>query len=396
MDWDNSTELTPLSQRHLIKLEIKSFLNPDITENISEYVFEILDQECQVYRSCDLCSLPPDDFCQFITERFTVRSYYLSCLLQKISSGQVVNLQQITPLFGDFNLNTETVIRNFLRSESCQKTQDLEVFFRAGKFTCINDDMGRSKNSILKKKIFDPADINQKKKAHGVGLYTTRDITAAKSYLHKSYNTAYPVSISAIFIKPGVNILSLQSNSAFSRFLRQHHPTFEEEIKSDIRNDRCYLENCLYIMSSSDTKCGYTLIKSPEIVAKVSPYDPTMLTKIHIPFSSQEINSYKMQPKLMASLVHSEYIKDDFVQVEPDSAKLLLPIFRYVTAHKKETLRLEIEFHHKQSSEAHPGKKYKFFTTINGQNYKIRPSARRYETSRDFSSPEFHVQYKLP
>ncbi|USE33805.1 hypothetical protein [Endozoicomonas sp. SCSIO W0465] len=363
-------------------------------------LLDILDDECQTLRGHEIECLSQEDISTFISDRFKVRSNYLPQQFHDLASRKInLDLRTIS-LFTEFNITTEKAIRNFIQNENCPKTADTNIFFRAGKYTCVNDEMGRSRNSILKERFFEPQTINQKRKVYGIGLYSTPSIAAASRYLHQSYNKGSPVTILAISIKRDVNILSLINNSPFSLFLNQHYPTLKQAIVKDINQDICHIENCLYIMPAVDTPYGYTLIKSPEIIRKITPYDYTMLTKLHVPFSRDEISKYKMAPsptQLQSAKEQPEYIKHDFIEVNPDSVKSYLPINRYVTRHHP-VISSELRGHsgkrHNQDdiNENH----YKFFTTIDGINYIIRPSARAYENCRDFSAPVFHVQYKIP
>ncbi|WBA79499.1 hypothetical protein [Endozoicomonas sp. GU-1] len=384
-----------LSQRRILLSQIRSFLKPEASEQAANILLDIINIECQTLRGHKIYLLSQEDISNFIFERFKVRSNYLLRKIENTLFRHINEDLRTISLFTEFNITTEMAIKSFIHSEYCPKTAGTNIFFRAGKFTCVNDEMGRSRNSILKEKIFDPKTINQQGQAHGIGLYSTPSIAAARGYLHKGYNKGNPITILAIFIKPDINILSLENDSPFSSFLDQRYPMFKKRIIKDIRHDKCHIENCLYITPAPETRYGYTLIKSPEIIRKVTPYDYSLLTKLHVPFSREEINGYKMTPRPMSAKLQPEYIKHDFIEVNPDSDKLYLPIYRYAARNRFASNR---EFRDKKCKPKNQEEickgNYKFFTTIDGINYLIRPSARQYELSRDFSSPVFHVQYK--
>ncbi|MBO9495426.1 hypothetical protein J7438_15210 [Thalassotalea sp. G20_0] len=395
MDTSETPLCCNLSQRSIILEKIRSFLKPDASEQAVNILLDIINNECKTLRSHEIYFLSQEDISTFIFDRFKVRSSYLLRQFQSTCFRDINEDLRTISLFTEFNITTEMAIKSFIHSEFCPKTAGRNIFFRAGKFTCVNDEMGRCRNSILKERIFDPQTINKEGQAYGIGLYSTPSIAAAKGYLDKSYNKGNPVTILAVFIKPNVNILSLRKNSPFSTFLDHRYPTFKNTVKEDIRQDKCHIENCLYIISAPETQFGYTLIKSPEIIRKVTPYDYTLLTKLHVPFSRDEISRYKMIPRPMSAKLQGEYIKHDFIGENPE-AKSRLPIYRYATRHRFATNRENQDHGCKSENQEEIEKNdYKFFTTINGVNYIIRPSARPYELCRDFSSPEFHVQYKL-
>ncbi len=396
MDTGETSFCSNLSQRSIILSQIRSFLKPDASEQAANILLDIINIECQTLRGHEIYFLSQEDISNFISDRFKVRSYYLLHQFENTCFKNINEDLRAISLFTEFNITTEMAIKSFIHSEYCPKTAGTNIFFRAGKFTCVNDEMGRCRNSILKEQIFDPKTINQQGQAYGIGLYSTPSIAAARGYLHKGYNKGNPVTIVAVFIKPDINILSLANGSPFSCFLDQRYPMFKKTIMKDIRQDKCHIENCLYIMPASETRYGYTLIKSPEIIRKVSPYDYSLLTKLHVPFSRDEISGYKMTPRPMSAKLQPEYIKHDLIEVTPDSDKSYLPIYRYAARNRFAT---NSEFRDNncksENQEEICENNYKFFTTIDGINYLIRPSARSYELFRDFSSPVFHVQYKL-
>lgn len=396
MDTGETPFCSNLSQRSIILSQIRSFLKPDASEQAVNILLDIINNECQTLRGHELYSLSQEDISSFISDRFKVRSYYLLHQFQDTCFRKINEDLRTISLFTEFNITTEMAIKHFINSEYPPKTAGLNVFFRAGKFTCPNDEMGRSRNSILKEKIFNPQTINRQGQAHGIGLYSTPSIAAARGYLHKGYNKGNPVTLLAVFIKPGTNILSLANNSPFSCFLDQRYPTVKNTILKDIRQDKCHIENCLFIMPASETRYGYTLIKSPEIIRKVTPYDYSLLTKLHVPFSRDEISEYKMTPRPMPATLQPEYIQHDFIEVTPDSDKSYLPIHRHAARNRfAANSKLRDKNGKSENQEEICENIYKFYTTIDGIYYLIRPSARPYELSRDFSSPVFHVQYKL-
>lgn len=391
MDTNETPFCCNLSQRSIILAKIRAFLKPYASEQAVNTLLDIINHECRTLRNREIYLLSQKDISAFIWDRFKVRSYYLINQFQTTCFRDINDDLRTISLFAEFNITTEMAIKSFIHSEFCPKTAGTNVFFRAGKFTCVNDEMGRCRNSILQERIFDPQTINKERRAYGIGFYSTPSIAAAKGYLDRSYNKGNPVTILAVFIKPDVNILSLRQGSPFSTFLDQRYPTLKNTVKEDIIQDKCYIENCLYVTSAAETRFGYTLIKSPEIIRKVTPYDYTLLTKLHVPFSCDEISRYKMIPRPMSAKLQGEYIKHDFIGENPE-AKFRLPIYRYATGHRFAINRENWGDDRKEEIDKND---YKFFTTINGVNYIIRPSARPYELSRDFSSPEFHVQYKL-
>ncbi len=399
MDTSETSLCSNLTQRRIILSEIQSFLTPDTSEQTVNVLFDVINDECRTLKGHEIYFLSQEEISKFIVDRFKVRSYYLISHYKHASFRNIDGHINTISIFTEFNITTEMAIRSFIHSEHCSKTARRNIFFRAGKFTCVNDEMGRSRNSVLKQQIFDPQTVNRHSRAYGIGLYSTPSIAEAKGYLHKGYNQGNPVTILAISIKPGVNILSLAHNSPFSCFLEQQFPGSKKTVLNDITRDKCHIENCLYIMPA--TQYGYTLIKSPEIIKKITPYDYTMLTKLFVPFSQVEISGYNMTPKRMTADLQSagisaEYIKHDLIEINPISDKSYLPIYRYATKHRFAMNSGFREFICKTENQQEVSENnHKFYTTIHGVKYTIRPSARPLEKSRDFSSPEFHVQFKI-
>lgn len=398
MEWMETETVSSncsLSQRK-VREEIRSILNPGVTEETLNSILEQLDHECLHINNRNLCSLELEEICSFLSERLSVRSYHSSSCVQSLCRGKAIGEQQLIRLFSDYPIKTELAIKHYMQSDYNHRTCGNNILFRAGKFTSPDDEMGRCRNTILKRRVFEPESVNIRLKVHGSGLYSTPDLRAAKGYLQKSYNIDHPIVILAIHIKVGQTLLDISGNGNFSRFLARNYTDLQGQIRSDIIKDKCYINNCIYIMAAKETECGYSLIKDPDSILKISPYDFSMLTKVHIPFTSEEIQKYNLRcQQLSSSTVTTENIGEYPIRDHPDHPKQLLPVYRYKTVFKRTLNKIDYQDRYNMSfNQNEDMNEYKFFTIINGERIRVRPTARPYENSRDFINPEFNIQYK--
>ena len=142
--------------------------------------------------------------------------------------------------------------------------------------------MGRIKNCKLGQLIFDQNQVNHKNARFGLGLYSAQSATDCWRYRKKSYNLNKPLTVLEMITAKDTDLVDYKSTSGQTE---QQPPSSDNSIQPKT------------IVKTTPGEC---LIKDPRCIINAKAFHPSMMTKIHIPYSTEEILTHRLRQKLIS------------------------------------------------------------------------------------------------
>lgn len=257
-----------------------------VSSSMLKLMARTLNQDCELLKACQLDQLIDLELMEFIRSRVTARAETAGGTAQKMLRNEPLSRDEMIRLFSPAYYDTAEAIALADDIER-HKTQKPPLrLYRVGAFTSNEDEMGRAKNHKLKLPIFEPGQANHQKAAYGYGLYTAGNATSCQSYLKAEYNKNKPVTL-----------LEITSNEEARVHESYASPFYSEK---DYETRAIAWGRCHAAKSIIKTKNGYFLIKDPECIKSVKAFHYSMDTKIHVPFTREEIHQHSLTPKIVS------------------------------------------------------------------------------------------------
>lgn len=242
-----------------------------------------LNKDCQQIKGCQLSDLSDVELLSFSKNQFKVRAKLHRGLTKKQLGKERLSEEEIVLLFSS-HLPQPPKERRPARRHT--KSGQL---YRLGAFTSNEDEMGRIKNCKLGQLIFDRNQVNHKSARFGSGLYSAQSATDCWRYRKKSYNLNKPLAVLEMITAKDTDLVDYKSTSGQT----------EQQPPSDNSNQPKTIVKT--------TQWEY-LIKDPRCIINAKAFHPSMMTKIHIPYSTEEILTHRLRQKLIS--------KEDFALLD--------------------------------------------------------------------------------
>lgn len=299
---------------------------PMISGNGLDIIYRRLNQECQILRRKSLEGLDDAGCEQFLKDRVSVRGSCSKGLVHRLSNEELSDVD-VSNIFDQYDINAETELARYVSDPRCEKTKGRTLqnpeaeethFYRVGAFTCENDEQGRVINSKLGRAVFKQDSVNHQGTAYGSGLYTAATKTGCEYFAHEPYNQGKKVVILEITPRPDLPLVGMISSFILPIFPRSNPMVFPGSNPSlfpgsnpsvasglprlgmqhsrplvlsgstyqAILNNQCHSVGVIYKANPD-----YRLIKDPSSIKKITAFHPNMETKVHIPFTFEQIVS---------------------------------------------------------------------------------------------------------
>ena len=233
-----------------------------------------LDKDCQQINGCPLNDLSDVDLLSFSKNQFKARAKLHKGSTRRRLGKERLNEEEIVLLFS-FHLPQPPKQRRPARRLP-------DRLYRLGAFTSNDDEMGRIKNCKLGQLIFDRNQVNHKSARFGPGLYSAQTATDCWRYRKKSYNQNKPLAVLEMITAKDTDLVNYHSTP------RQ---TGQQPAPADNNNQPKTIVK---------TAPGECLIKDPRCIVNARAFHPSMMTKIHIPYSTEEILTHRLRQKLIS------------------------------------------------------------------------------------------------
>ncbi len=252
-----------------------------------------LSRDCQQVKGCQLSELTYMELLTFSKNQIKTRT--------KLQNGEI--RQQIDPE----RLSENEMLLLFSTQipqppKSKKTTEYLTIpkrLYRVGTFTSNEDEMGRAKNHKLKRPIFEQSQVNQQEAKFGAGLYATQNATHCRKYRRKRYNLNKPLAILEMTTGTGINLVDYKN--AFEHSGRRLTDSNDKQGGTIVK-----------------TAPGELLVKDSGCIVSTKAFHPSMMTKVHIPFTREEILTHQLQRKTITP--------DDFARLEHTKTLHCCPI----------------------------------------------------------------------
>ncbi len=247
-------------------------LYPWYGDNTLWRISHYLNKDCQQIKGCELKDLNDIELLSFSKAQFKIRAKQhkgktgKQLLKAHLSEDEIVLL-----------LSTPFTQRPTERLRSKNHATP-ELLYRLGTFTSNEDEMGRLKNCKLNGWSFELSRINQQRARFGPGLYTAQNATHCHKYRSKHYNLNKPMAMLEIATSGNTNLVDYKS----TRQLNGQEPV-------------CSADNQPWTIVK--TAPGEFLIKDARCITSTRAFHPSMMTKVHIPYTREEILNHRLQHK---------------------------------------------------------------------------------------------------
>lgn len=234
-----------------------------------------LNYDCQHVTGCQLSDLSDVELFKFIDRQITDRAKLHEDLTIKLLDKRFRLSEE------DIFLLFSTYLPQPSKKRMSRKRPFIpERLYRLGTFTSNKDEMGRVKNCKLDQLSFDQKQVNFKHAAYGPGLYTSRSAAHSRGYRSQQYNLNKPLAILEMTTSKDTSLVDFKSTSGYTG----------QRSSSDCGNQpRTIIK----------TNPLEFLVKDPLCIINVNAFHPSMLTKVHIPFSQEEIEAHQLQHKMI-------------------------------------------------------------------------------------------------
>lgn len=251
-------------------------LYPWYSDNNLWRLSHYLDKDCQQINGCPLSDLSDMELLSFSKNQFKTRSK-----LHKGSNGRQLDKERLSEeeLVHLFSLHLPQPPK---QRRPARRPTIPGRLYRLGAFTSNEDEMGRIKNCKLGQLIFDQTQVNHKNARFGLGLYSAQSATDCWRYRKKSYNLNKPLAILEMITAKDTDLVDYQGTSG---------QTEQQPPPADITNQPKTIVK---------TTPGERLIKDPRCIVNAKAFHPSMMTKIHIPYSTEEILTHRLRQKLIS------------------------------------------------------------------------------------------------
>ena len=251
-------------------------LYPWYSDNNLWRLSHYLDKDCQQINGCPLSKLSEVELLSFSKNQFKARTKLLKGSNRRLLDKERLSEEEIVLLFS-LHLPQPPKQRRPARRPTIPGR-----LYRLGAFTSNEDEMGRIKNCKLGQLIFDQTQVNHKSARFGLGLYSAQSATDCWRYRKKSYNLNKPLAVLEMITAKDTDLVDYQSTSG---------QTEQQPPPADISNQPKTIVK---------TTPGERLIKDPRCIINARAFHPSMMTKIHIPYSTEEILTHRLRRKLIS------------------------------------------------------------------------------------------------
>lgn len=231
-----------------------------------------LNKDCLQIKGCELRDLSDIELLSFSKAQFKIRAKQHKGKTGKQLLKAHLSEDEIVLLFSaDFTHRPKERLRP-------KNHTTPELLYRLGTFTSNEDEMGRVKNYKLDRSSFELSQINQQRAKFGSGLYTAQNASHCQKYRFKHYNLNKPLAVLEIATSDNTNLVDYKSTCELNR----HEPA-------------CSAGNQTWTIVR--TVPGEFLIKDPRCITSTRAFHPSMMTKVHIPYTREEILDHHLQHK---------------------------------------------------------------------------------------------------
>lgn len=251
-------------------------LYPWYSDNNLCRLFNYLDKDCQQINGCPLSDLSDVELLSFSKYQFNARAKLHQGSTRRRLGKERLSEEDIVLLFSSYLPQPPKQRRPARRLTTPGR------LYRLGAFTSNDDEMGRIKHCKLGQLIFDRNQVNFKSARFGPGLYSAQSATDCWRYRKKSYNLNKPLAILEMITAKDTDLVDYHSTP---RQTEQQPPP---------------ADNSNQPKTIVKTTPGECLIKDPRCIINARAFHPSMMTKIHIPYSTEEILTHRLQQKLIS------------------------------------------------------------------------------------------------
>ena len=344
-----------------------------------------LNKDCQQLNKCQLNDLEDIELFKFTENQIRQRAKQHKGLIRKIVDTERLSEEEIVVLFS-------TPLPELPKQRIPAKRLAIpERLYRLGTFMSNEDEMGRVKNYRLSQLSFDQQHVNRQSIKYGLGLYVAQNARHCRGYRNNDYNLNKPVAILEMTTSKETNLVDYKCTTGYT----------QEEWNSQCSNQpRTIIKT---------TKSEF-LVKDPRCLINIKAFHPTMLTKVHIPYSQEEIAIHRLQAKMIS--------EDDFALLDHVKTLHNQPIAdtRGFEAGIRDILECRDanspEWFATRSLARNKCYEIKFYArSLAGRDFvRVKPAAplnnrlrehatteeaRHYDAVMDYDLLEFHVQYHL-
>ena len=143
------------------------------------------------------------------------------------------------------------------------------------------DELGRVKKYRLGQLSFDQRQVNCQNTRYGLGLYAAQNARHCRGYRASAYNLNKPLAILEMTTGKDTNVVDYKCTTGYT----------QEEWNFECSNQpRTIIKT---------TKSEF-LVKDPRCLINIKAFHPSMFTKVHIPFSQEEIAIHRLQAKIIS------------------------------------------------------------------------------------------------
>lgn len=360
-------------------------LYPWYNDRILWRLTHCLSKDYQQLNDCPLSDLAGVDLYYFSENQLRRRAKQHKGLLRKFVDQKCLSEEDIVVLFS-------TPLPELPKQRIAAKRFAIpERLYRVGAFMSNEDELGRVKNYRLGQLSFDQRQVNCQSTKYGLGLYAAHNARHCRGYRASDYNLNKPLAILEMTTGKDTNFVDYKCTTGYT----------QEEWNFECSNQpRTIIKT---------TKSEF-LVKDPRCLINIKAFHPSMLTKVHIPFSQEEITIHRLQAKMIS--------EDDFALLDHVKTLHNQPIAdtRGFEAGIRDILECRVgilpEWVAKRGLARSKCYEVKFYArSLAGRDFvRVKPAAplnnrlrekatteeaRHYDTLMDYDFLEFHVQYHL-
>lgn len=344
-----------------------------------------LNKDCQRQKGCHLNNLGDVELFEFAEKQLMQRAKQYNGLSRKLLDQEHLSEEEIIVLFSTPlpGLPKQRIPANRLAVP--------ERLYRLGTFMSNEDEMGRVKNYKLGQLSFDLQQVNCQSKKYGLGLYVAQNAAHCRGYRVNDYNLNKPLAILEMTTGKDTNLVDHKCTTGISN--EEWSSQYSNQPRTIIKTTKLEL-----------------LVKDPRCLVDIKAFHPSMLTKVHIPFSQEEITIHRLQAKMISEedfalldhvkTIHNQPIADTrgFEAGIRDILECRVGIFHDWVATRGLTRSkcYEVKFY-ARSLAGRDFVRVKPAAPINNQlGPKAKPEeGRQLDALMDYDLLEFHVQYHL-
>lgn len=344
-----------------------------------------LNKDCQLQKGCQLNDLGEIELFEFAEKQLMQRAKQHKGLSRKVLDLEHLSEEEIIVLF-----STSLPVLPKQRIPANRLVIPARLY-RLGTFMSNEDEMGRVKNYRLGKLSFDLQQVNCQSTSYGLGLYVAQNAAHCRGYRVTDYNLNKPLAILEVTTGKDTNLVDHKYTTGYTK--EEWSSLYSNQPRTIIRT----------------TKLEF-LVKDPRCLVNIKAFHPSMLTKVHIPFSQEEITIHRLQAKMISEedfalldhvkTLHNQPIADTrgFEAGIRDILECRVGILpdQVETRGLARSKYYEVKFY-ARSLAGRDFVRVKPAAPINNQ---LRPKAkpeegRQLDAVMDYDLLEFHVQYHL-